>query len=370
MSELQFESLRSELEALSVPRGHARFLRWLAPPLAVARNASGDFEVFIRGTELRAASPLVRRQLQHGSWRPEEGGETFPASRIALPSAPHFASIAALIAIELVRAGIAGPRGVHAAFADVEPIIEMAMRRGALADSAITGLIGELTVLRQLMLPRVRQPASLMRCLEFWQGWQDGGRDFRIGGHSVEVKATRGASSIHEFSGLHQLEAQVLPSAQLEYLHLLSIGLAPSTSAGESLPAMVDSVISILRSATGGEEIATEFVRRVALYGHRLGGGYAHESMAEWSVYATRFAHTFVPRLYRVDDPGMLLLTRAMLAQTFVQPDYLAFTMHLPESVSAFNPAQDWAAELEVMSGDSGASAAPLLRESDGQERA
>jgi hypothetical protein len=294
----------------------------------------------------------VRRQLQHGFWRPEEGGEAFPASRVVLPDAPHFASIAALIAIELIRAGVAGARGVEAAFSDVEPIIEMAMRRGALADSAIIGLIGELTVLRQLMLPRVQRPSSLMRCLEFWQGWQDGGRDFHIGGHSFEVKATRVASSIHEFSGLHQLEPQVLPNAQLERLHLLSVGLAPSTSAGESLPSMVQSIVSILRSATGGDEVGVEFLRRVALYGQRSGGGYVHESMAEWNVYATRYAHTFAPRLYRLDDPGMRLLTREMLAQTFVQPDDLAFTMHLPDSVSAFNPAQDWAAELEALSSD------------------
>ncbi|RVT50354.1 PD-(D/E)XK motif protein [Rubrivivax albus] len=352
MSEIQYESLRSELEALSVPRSQARHLRWLAAPLAVARTASGDFEVFIRGPELRAASPLVRRQLQHGSWRPEEGGAAFSASRVALPSAPHFASIAALIAIELIRAGVAGPRGVQAAFSDVEPIIEMAMRRGALADSAIIGLIGELTVLRQLILPRAQQPESLMRCLEFWQGWQDGGRDFRIGVHAIEVKATQAESSIHEYSGLHQLEPQVLPSGQLEQLHLLSIGLAPSTSAGESLPAMVESIASTLRLATGSEELATEFVRRVALYGQRSGVGYLHDSMADWSVYATRYAHTFVPRLYRLDDPGMLLLTRAMLAQTFVQPHDLAFTMHVPESVSAFNPAQDWASELQAMSSD------------------
>lgn len=352
MSDLQFESLRSELEALSVPRAQARHLIWLAAPLAVARTASGDFEVFICGPELRAASPLVRRQLQHGGWRPAEGGSAFYASRVALPSAPHFSSIAALIAIELIRAGVAGPRGVQAAFSDVEPIIEMAMRRSALADSAVIGLFGELTVLRQLMLPRVQQPASLMRCIEFWQGWQDGGRDFRIGGHSIEVKTTSAASSIHEFSGLHQLESQLLPSAQLEHLHLLSIGLAPSTSAGESLPAMVESIVSILRSATGGEEASTEFVRRVALYGQYSGCGYLHESMAEWSVYATRYAHTFVPRLYRLDDPGMLLLTRAMLAQTFVQPHDLAFTMHLPEAVSAFNPAQDWVTELQAIGCD------------------
>lgn len=351
MSDFPFEVLREDLEALSVPEGQARNLRWLAMPLAIGRTASGDFEVFIRGPELRAGSALVRRHVQHGDWRPEAGGEPFSASRIVLPAAPHFASIAALIAIELLRAGIAGPRGAQSAFTDVEPIIEMAIRRGALSEAVIIGLIGELTVLRQLILARSGQPERTMRCLEFWQGWQEGGRDFRIGDHSIEVKTTQASASIHEFSGLHQLEAKQLPSGASEQLHLLSIGLAASTTMGESLPSVVSSIATLLSSSAVGPEATDEFMRRVSLYGTMSGTGYAHATMQDWSVYGTRYTHTFLPRLYRVDDAAMLLLGRDLLAQTFVQAQGLSFTMHIPEQVSAFNPAPSWQAELEAMAG-------------------
>lgn len=349
MTDLNFEQLRADLEELSVPQGQVRHMRWLGTPLAVGRTTSGDYEIFIRGSELRATSPLVRRHIQHGDWRPEDGGTPFPANRIVLPSAPHFASVAALIAIELLRAGIAVAQGPQAAFSDVEPIIEMAMRRGALSESVIVGLVGELTVLRQLILCHAGSPSSLMRVLDYWQGWQ-GGRDFRIGGHSIEVKTTQSATSIHEFSGLHQLEPELLPSGALEQLHLMSIGLAASTSTGESLPALVSSIITLLWASSGGDELANEFERRVALYGSASGVGYMHAAMHDWSVYQTRYTHTYIPRLYRVDDAAMRFLTRQILAETFVQPEGLSFTMHVPEQVSAFNPAPDWSMQLEAMS--------------------
>jgi hypothetical protein len=349
MTDIPFEVLRENLEALSVPEGQTRNLRWLATPLAIGRTASGDYEIFIRAPELRAGSALVRHHVQHGDWRPEQGGEPFSASRIVLPSAPHFASISALIAIELMRSGIAEPDGIQAAFTDVEPIIEMAIRRGALSEAVIIGLIGELTVLRQLILARSGQPEAMMRCLDYWQGWQEGGRDFRIGDHAIEVKTTQASASIHEFSGLHQVEPKQLPSGTIEHLHLMSIGLAASTTMGESMPATVASIVTLLSSASGGTELAGEFVRRVSLYGTLSGSGYAHLSMQEWSVYQTRYAHTFLPRLYRVDDPAMLLLGRDLLGRTFVQAQGLSYTMHIPEQVSAFNPAPNWEAELELM---------------------
>jgi hypothetical protein len=349
MSDLQFEFLRAELDSLDVPKGQVRNLRWLAPSLAVARTPSGDFEIFIRGDELRATSSLVRRQLQHGAWRPQEGGEPFFASRIVLPAAPHFASIAALIVIELVRAGISGPRGPQAAFNDVEPIIEMAIRRGALPENVVLGLLGELTLLRQLLLQRIDHPVTLLRCLDHWRGWQNEGRDFQIGDNSIEVKTTQHASSIHDFSGLHQLEPKQLASGRTEKLHVMSIGLAVSTSMGESLPSMVGSIATLLAEATDSKELADELVRRVALYGSQSGVGYTHESMAGWNAYATRYVVSFPPRLYRLDDPAMLLLTRDVLAQTYVQPDGLSFTLHIPDRVSPFNPAPDWVIEVEAM---------------------
>jgi len=349
MTSIEFETLRDDLEALSVPTGHTRHLRWLANVLAVGRAASGDFEIFIRGPEMHSASSLVRRHVQHGEWRPEEGGASFSASRIILPAASYFASIASLIGIELLRAGIAGPRGTQAAFTDVEPIIEMAIRRGALSEGEIIGLIGELAALRQLILVSRGRPESTMRVIDSWQGWQaSGGRDFRIGDHSIEVKTTQSITSIHEFSGLHQLEAQRLPSGEVEVLHLLSVGLTSSTTMGESLSSIVDSIEALLNDGSASPGLAQEFLRRVSLYG-RSDGGYAHETMKAWSVYATRYVHTFMPRLYRIDDPAMLLLTRNMLSETFVEAEGLSFTMHIPERVSAFNPAPSWEAELDAM---------------------
>lgn len=352
MIDVSFETLRESLEALRVPDGQTRNLLWLATPLAVGRTSLGDYEIFIRAPALRASSALVRRHVQHADWRPEQGGEPFSASRIVLPSAPHFASIAALIAIELMRSGVTEPDGIQPAFTDVEPIIEIAIRRGALSEAVIIGLIGELTVLRQLILARSYRPEAMMRCLDYWQGWQEGGRDFRIGEYVIEVKATQVGTSIHEFSGLNQVEAKQLPSGLTEKLRLISIGLAASTVMGESLPSIVTSIVTLLSAASKGTELADEFVRRVSLYGTLSGNGYVHQSMQEWSVYGIRYAHTFLPRLYRIDDPAMLLLSRDLLNRTFVQAEGLSYTMHIPEKVSAFNPAPNWEAELELMDAD------------------
>ncbi len=349
MSYIHFEALRADLDQLSVPQGQVRHMRWLVPSLAIGRTALGDFEVFIRGPEIHTVSSLVKRHLQHGEWRPEEGGAPFSATRIVLPSAHHFASIAALIAVELVRAGIESSRGAQKAFSDVEPIIEMAIRRGALSENVVTGLVGELSVLRQLLLLAVTRPGSTLRCLDFWQGWQEGARDFRIGSYSIEVKTTRSEGSIHQFSGLHQLEPKQLPSGQIEQLNLMSFGLAASSVMGETLPSIVNSIVTLLSTATDGSDIALEFLRRVSLYGNQSGEGYMHQTMQEWTVYGTRYTHTFGPRLYRVDDPAMRLLSRDLLSGTFVQTQGLSFTVHFPDQVSAFNPSPNWEAELHRM---------------------
>lgn len=348
MTDLNYEYLRNDLEEMGVPEGRIRNMRWLADPLAVGRTTSGHFEIFICGEELSTSSNLVRRHMQHGEWRPLEGGQPFFANRIVLPEAPHFASIAAVIAIELLRAGIVDSRGAQSAFSDVEPIIELAIRRGALPENVIVGLVGELTLLRQLFISNSNQPESLLRVLDYWQGWQEGGRDFRIGSYSIEVKTTRASASIHKFTGLHQVEPTMLPSGLMESLCILSVGLVASSTIGESLPQLVDDILAILSRAEASEETTNEFLRRVSLYG-QSGRGYEHLAMRDWSVYGVRFAHTFEPRLFRLDDNEFALLTRDMLSATFVQADDLSFTAHLPDQVSTFNPAPNWEAELQVI---------------------
>lgn len=344
MIEASYEALRDELQAICSPSGEVRNLRWLAPEIAVGRNATADFEVFLNGPELIATSPLVTRHIQHGEWRPSQGGTAFSASRIILPSAPHFASVAALIAVELIRAGIAGSGNPQPAFTAVEPIIEMAIRRGALPENVIIGLIGELSVLRQCLLVTMAEPARRSAVLDSWRGWQTGGRDFRFGADTIEVKTTQAVSSIHEFSGLHQLEEERLPDGGLERLHLLSIGLTASTAMGETLPSLVGDILAML--APAGEvqpgSMQTAFLTQVEAYGSQNGTGYAHETMRDWSAYNTRYTHSFAPRLYRTADPAMLLLRRETLASTFVQPSSISFTMHFPDQVSTFNPAPNW----------------------------
>jgi hypothetical protein len=338
-----FEELRAELDQLEPPEGDARTLRWLGDPLAVARNSVGDYEIFLLGPTLHARSALVRRHLQHGDWRPQSGGEAFAATRIVLPSAPHFASVVALIAVELLRAGVASTSDTQTALFDVEPIIEMAIRRGALPENVIVGLIGELIVLRQALLLVSREPERRAGLVANWHGWQHGARDFRFGSRSLEVKATQAAQSIHEFSGIHQLEEAILPTGDREELHLLSIGLVPSSTVGESLPHLVSQIEDMLDD--GGEErdaLQLAFLSQVEGYGALNGTGYRHSTMAQWGAYSTRYSHTFPPRLYRVADPAMRLLTREMLADTFAEPASVSFALHLPEQVSAYNPAANW----------------------------
>lgn len=344
MTNDSYEVLREKLDRLSAGSGNIRNLLWLAPELAIGRNSFGDFEIFLRGGDLVASSALVRRHLQHGEWCPREGGEPFSASRILLPSAAHFVSVAALIAVELLRAKISGSGNPQRAFTDVEPIIEMAIRRGALPENVVIGLIGELILLRQCLLVVGDEPARQSALLAGWQGWQQGNRDMRIGRHSIEVKTTQAASSIHEFSGLHQLEAQRLPNGEHEEMHLLSVGLAASTSIGESLPVIVGSVLAVLghNGHPGTQAVQDAFLQNVEAYGAGNGIGYAHNTMNDWSVYNTKYTHTFPPRLYRVSDPAMLLLQREDIARTFIQPGSINFTLHVPDRVSAFNPAPRW----------------------------
>lgn len=345
-----FEQLRAELELFNPPSGEIRRLHWLAHTLAVARNAAGDYEIFLRGPVLHVQSSLVRRHLQHGNWRPTGDGEMFSASRIVLPSAPHFASVAALISIELLRAGIASADSPQGAFTDVEPIIEMAIRRGALPENVVIGLIGELMILRQCLLTISDKPHRRAAVLDSWCGWQNG-RDFTFRFYSIEVKTTQLASSIHEFTGLHQLEETQRPSGEYEQLHLLSLGLTASAVTGESLPTIVDQLLDMLgnRHTVEFSPLQASLLERIERYGEESGTGYKHATMKDWSVYSIRYTSTFSPKLYRIADPAMRMLRRKEIEETFVLPQSLSFTMTFPDTVSAFNPALNWQGEIASM---------------------
>lgn len=342
-----FEVLRQQLAALALPAGEARQLIWVvAGRLGTALTASGAYEVFLLGPTLKPASALVASNLQHDRWEPSAGGEAFEASRILLGSASHFATVAALIANELARLDLSTDAALQQAFSEVEPIIEMAIHRADLSSEVIVGLTAELQVLRAALL--VTPPADRAKILPAWRGWAPG-RDFVLGRHGVEVKATLGATSRHSFSGIHQLEPQLTSSGGTEKLHLLSCGLQLVEHGGSSLPELVDDLLSLLSDGTGTRTTTeAQFLSMVASYGGAGVPSYVHDEMRAWSIYRQRYAITFT-RLYEIDDPAMRLLDRDLIEQTFAVPSSLTFELDLPFIISPFNPAQNWQAEIAKM---------------------
>jgi len=349
---LSFETLRASLQTLEVPAGQARNLRWIAADqLGVAKSSSGDFEIFLLGSALIARSSIVRRHLEHGSWQRTDGGHAFDASRIVLPSAPHYAAVAALIATELMRAGLGAGRDAQQAFGDVEPIIELAIRRGALPEETVLGLYGELLVLLALLQSESRTLPQKARIIGGWRGWQQG-RDFVFGAHSIEVKATCGLLSTHAFNGLHQVEEQMLPDGDTETLHVLSIGLQEVPEGGQSLPELIESLLWELRdsaSADNPSSLQAQLLAWIEQYGGSGSSGYRHETMANWTPYQSRFAIVFTPRLYRIADEAMKLLRRSTVDNTFLLADSMRFDIAFPTQISPFNPANDWLGELSAM---------------------
>lgn len=339
-----FEPLRDRLEGLRIPAGEARQLVWIVPErLGAALTATGSYEIFLAGPVLRASSALVERHLQHDHWAPEPGGDSFEATRVLLGSAAHFAAVAALIGTELARFDLSTDEALQQAFNDVEPIIEMAIRRSTLSDEALLGLLAELHVLKVALLsiPRDNRPTVMLA----WRGWTTG-RDFVFGSNGLEVKATTGGQSRHHFSGVHQLEPQPLPEGGEERLGLLSIGFAETEHGGQSLADIVDDLLGLLEEgAPNRTATQQQLLSMIAAYGEAGGSGYDHDSVRHWSVYQRRFSITF-GRLYDVGDTEMRLLSRELIEQTLAVVESVSFSLLLPNKISAFNPAISWQAEL------------------------
>jgi hypothetical protein len=349
---INFEALRSALSALDVPTGEARRLYWVLEGLiGAARTSSGDFEIFLLGKPLESRSVVVRRCLQYDVWRPTTGGSSFDATRVALPPDPHFAAMAALIATEMVRAGLGTGVALQDVFIEVEPIIELAIQRASLTDEALLGLLSELLVLRTILRASERSSADKAVLVDTWRGWQRG-RDFVMGRNVVEVKATRSLNSRHAFSGLHQLEEQLLPDGESEVLYLLSIGLQEVSDGGTSLPNLVDELLMDLGGRVDCEKdqntLQAQLLSHIASYG-ASGSGYRHLSMREWPQYRAQFALSFSPRFYRIADSAMRLLPRATVEETFLHPESLMFEASFPSQVSAFNPSANWQVQLAEM---------------------
>lgn len=345
---LTFEVLRTLLDALPIPaRAGDRSTHWaFSRLLGVARTSDDAFELFMVGPRLHPRSATVRRHLEHGTWSVAGSEDTLEANRIVLPPAPHFVAIAALIAIELARAGIGTDRRLQDVFDDVEPIVDLALRRGALGEEHLTGLVGELLCLEEMLDAVVNRVELRSTVLDMWRGHAIGRRDFLIGAASVEVKTTHQESSSHKISGLHQVEPDPTAETAEQELFLLSVGLAATEQEGQTLPQVVNRVLDRLREhglPPGTlSPLQARFLDDVANYGSGSARGYDHRTMEDWQVYQGRFRLTFTPRLYDMSDDAIRVLRRRDVEGTHVSPDDIQYRMDLPTTVSGWNPAPSW----------------------------
>jgi hypothetical protein len=348
MTVVTYEGLRDQLLALDAPisAGERTTLWVLSRKLGIARTFDNSFELFVVGERVHPRTSIVMRHLEYGRWEVAGTEERFEASRLILPPAPHFLAVATLIAVELHRVGLGTDRPLQDVLDDVEPIIEMALRRGALGESHQLGLLGELICLEVMIDAVLRHPELRMSVLDMWQGHRQGLRDFRIGGVAIEVKTTHQEASSHKISGLHQVEPTQVEEVAEESLFLLSVGLASSEHEGQTIPEVVQRIVNRLADpaahALALSPLQKRFVDDVARYGSGTSRGYDHLTMAQWQVYGTRLRATFTPRLYDLGDPDIRIIRRRDLAGTYVSPDDIQYRIDLEPTINGMNPVASW----------------------------
>jgi hypothetical protein len=345
-----FEDLLSTLSTLPIPTVDAeRVVEWCdgAPQLGLAREPGEGFELFIRGERLLSGQ-IVSRHLRFDQWQGNEG--LFRANRLMLPSDPHYMPVAAFIAEELIRAGIA--ESTQKAFSASEPIIEMALRRALLDESAVLGLMGELHLLERA-LSMNPQPAERAACIESWKGHERAARDFLFPAQvSVEVKVTTASASTHHINNLLQVDPKRTPAGEpLEHLHLLSLGLRPRSGPDEagdgslSLPSLVERILRLLGPDTRvGKRMPLQelFLSKVKSYGGGGRSGYDHDKMKGWTTYQSHWDVSFT-RIYYMNPPTVEVLRAADVAKRpYVRAEGLEFDVALPDEIPGeANPVTD-----------------------------
>ena len=341
-----YEELRQAVASIPLPKDPiARETLWVVESvMGIARTSGGGVEIFLIGERLHTKSGTVRRHMEHGTWSGTSHA-TVTANRVVLPAEEHFISISALIGTEMLRFGAGTDRPLQQVFDDVEPILELALRRGALGEDVVLGLLGELLVLEQMLAAVSSEAANRSSVLDMWRGHQPGERDFVIGSVGIEVKATRNDSSSHHIASLRQIELNESESR----LYLLSVGLAASVADGQTLPQVVERVAAFLgggKAVSPRSALQDRFLRDVSAY--RVGGsvGYDHLTMSGWAPYQVQYRSTFTPRLYDVQDPHVRLVRSFDIADRMVVPASLNYDVDLPVTVSPRNPEPDWSKSL------------------------
>lgn len=347
---LTFEKLLQLADGLAIPKSDdEREVKWCDPDevLGLSRQHGGGIELFLRGPQLSARSPLVRRHLRHDKWERKDGA-IFLANRLVFPSDDYYVPATAFLAEELLRTNLIG--ALSESFSQTEPLIEMVLRKTALSEEAVLGLLGELRFLDALLASATNVELKAV-ILDSWRGHQRTARDFVYRHRSVEVKATRSVRSTHSINSIAQVDPRRAESGEaMEDLYLLSLGFQPQDQSsnylgGMSVATQVDAILEKLadpRHLDQRGELQLQFLGKVAMYGGDSGHGYDHDEMRDWPAYRQRWEQLFL-RIYDMADPAIQVLRREdVRCRGNVVLESVTFQISLPDKVTGdVNPQTD-----------------------------
>jgi hypothetical protein len=195
---------------------------------------------------------------------------------------PDLDTIFGLVAADLVEAAAAS-QSVIAAIAALFARLAawqafLRARRAGLGQEAVTGLVGELLVLR-----RLANIAGWPVAVAAWQGPTGGLHDFSLRGIGIETKTSSGVASLIRVTTLDQFDDAGLSALLLAHVRLAEAG------SGFHLPGLVAELAGELRSASPGS--LRQF--RDCL----LTAGYAD---ADADLYSAQIFQTVSERFYRI----------------------------------------------------------------------
>jgi hypothetical protein len=177
-----------------------------------------------------------------------------------------------------------------------------------LSDVAQKGLVGELTVLEQCVLPHVEAKEAV----ESWVGPLDAHRDFEFGGVAIEVKARRADHPFVEISSEFQLDQ----SSERLFLVAVEVDRA-LTGEGLSLTALAARVLERLQERD--PEAADLFEARLAAAGFTWQQDYS-DVLWQAGERALWLVDGAFPRIRAADLPEGVSDVRYVLALTHLLP--------------------------------------------------
>jgi len=275
------------------------FADWIIPNvLAIGRHGSSRYDIHFVGTAAALATsiPAGSNIIQDLIETPAGSKIYTDTVRISLEDSglatnpeSMVISVVAEAACNFYHSGITTVPGILAALQSPNDFLSLIVRRNVLSVNDQKGIVGELKLLKELILRCDVLGLHHSRALAAWTG---GNRDFSKAGTCVEVKASGGIERIHHVSNIDQLSQGpgekalfvYSASAQIDYSH------------HKRLPEHVDDVLTILSRAFHGM-----FLTRLQNY-RGVGVGYDHAKRPEYS-FEPPFNTAFTSEIYAVIPP-------------------------------------------------------------------